>query len=123
MTYKRLTKWSDVGTLHIFDFCGQEVPLSEATALDIDQIAGRLADLEDKIEDGKLIENSWWDHIQEEFGRYFSKNQELRMKIAELKEIISHEHTKQMEWFAMAGKYKTENMTLKNKLKKYEGRQ
>lgn len=54
MSYKRLTKWSETGTLHVFDFCNKEVSLYEVTALDIDQIAGRLADLEDKIESGEL---------------------------------------------------------------------
>ena len=54
MSYKRLTKWSEVGTLHVFDFCGKEVSLFEVTALDIYQIAGRLAELEDKIESGEI---------------------------------------------------------------------
>ena len=64
MSYKRLTKWSDVGTLHIFDFCGQEVPLSEATALNHDCIAGGLAFLEDKIESGDLVDrNEYLDRL------------------------------------------------------------
>lgn len=58
MPYKRLTKWSEVGTLHVFDFCNKEVTLTEVTALDIDQIAGRLAALEDKIESGDLVDRA-----------------------------------------------------------------
>lgn len=54
--YKRLTKWSDLGTLHIFDINGKEIPLCEATPLDFDNLAGRLADLEDKIESGELCD-------------------------------------------------------------------
>lgn len=54
--YKRLTKWSDLGILHIFDFDGKEISLYEATSLDFDNLAGRLADLEDKIESGELCD-------------------------------------------------------------------
>lgn len=52
--YKRLTKWSKLGTLHVFGFNGEEISLSEVSALDVDNLAGRLAELEDKIESGEL---------------------------------------------------------------------
>lgn len=54
--YKRLTKWSNLGTLHIFDINGKEIPLCEATPLDFDNLAGRLTSLEDKIESGELCD-------------------------------------------------------------------
>ena len=54
MEYKRLTKLSDLGTLHALDFNGEEQPLCELTALDIDVLIGRLYELENKIESGEL---------------------------------------------------------------------
>ena len=54
MEYKRLTKLSDLGTLHAMDFNGEEQPLCELTALDIDVLIGRLYELENKIESGEL---------------------------------------------------------------------
>ena len=54
MEYKRLTKMSDLGTLHALDFNGEEQPLCELTALDIDVLIGRLYELENKIESGEL---------------------------------------------------------------------
>lgn len=54
MEYKRLTKLSDMGTLHALDFNGEEQPLCELTALDIDVLIGRLYELENKIESGEL---------------------------------------------------------------------
>ena len=54
MEYKRLTKLSDLGTLHALDFNGEEQPLCELTALDIDVLIGRLYELENKIENGEL---------------------------------------------------------------------
>lgn len=56
MEYKRLTKLSDLGTLHALDFNGEEQPLCELTALDIDILIGRLYELENKIESGELVE-------------------------------------------------------------------
>ena len=53
--YKRLTKWSELGTLHVFDINGKEIPLYDVSPVDTDNLAGRLADLEDKIERGELI--------------------------------------------------------------------
>ena len=52
--YKRLTKMSDLGTLHALDFNGEEQPLCELTALDIDVLIRRLYELENKIESGEL---------------------------------------------------------------------
>lgn len=54
MEYKRLTKLSDLGTLHALDFNGEEQPLCELTALDIDVLTRRLYELENKIESGEL---------------------------------------------------------------------
>lgn len=54
MEYKRLTKLSDLGTLHALDFNGEEQPLCELTALDTDVLIGRLYELENKIESGEL---------------------------------------------------------------------
>ena len=55
MNYKRLTKLSDLGTLHAMDFNGEEQPLCELTALDIDVLIRRLYELENKIESGELV--------------------------------------------------------------------
>lgn len=54
MEYKRLTKMSDIGTLHALDFNEEEQPLCELTALDTDVLIGRLYELENKIESGEL---------------------------------------------------------------------
>ena len=54
MEYKRLTKLGDLGTLHALDFNGEEQPLCELTALDIDVLIRRLYELENKIESGEL---------------------------------------------------------------------
>ncbi len=54
MEYKRLTKLSDLGTLHALDFNGEEQPLCELTSLDIDVLIGRLYELENKIESGEM---------------------------------------------------------------------
>lgn len=54
MEYKRMTKLSDLGTLHALDFNGEEHPLCELTALDTDVLIGRLYELENKIESGEL---------------------------------------------------------------------
>lgn len=54
MSYQRLTKLSDLGTLHALDFNGEEKPLCELTALDTDVLVRRLYELENKIESGEL---------------------------------------------------------------------
>lgn len=56
--YKRLTKWSELGTLHVFDINGKEIPLCDVSPIDSDSLAGRLADLEDKIERGELVDRN-----------------------------------------------------------------
>lgn len=62
--YKRLTKWSDLGTLHVFDFVGKEIPLCDISPMDSDNLVGRLAELEDKIESGELVDrNEYLDHL------------------------------------------------------------
>ena len=45
---------SDLGTLHALDLNGEEQPLCELTALDIDVLIRRLYELENKIESGEL---------------------------------------------------------------------
>lgn len=54
MEYKRMTKLSDLGTLHALDFNGEEQPLCELTAIDTDILIRRLYELENKIESGEL---------------------------------------------------------------------
>ena len=54
MKYKRMTKHSDLGTLHACDINGDEQPLCELTVLDTDNLIGSLCELEDKIESGEL---------------------------------------------------------------------
>lgn len=54
MSYQRMTKLSDLGTLHALDFNGEEQPLGELTALDTDVLIRRLYELENKIESGEL---------------------------------------------------------------------
>ena len=54
MKYARLTKMSEIGTLHALDINGEEQPLCELTALDTDILIGRLYELENKIESGEL---------------------------------------------------------------------
>lgn len=56
MKYQRMTKHSDLGTLHADDINGNEQPLCELTALDTDNLIGHLCELEDKIESGELCE-------------------------------------------------------------------
>ena len=56
MEYKRLTKLSDLGTLHALDFNGEEQSLCELTALDVDVLIRRLYELENKIESGELAD-------------------------------------------------------------------
>ena len=54
MNYQRLTRMSDLGTLHAFDINGEEQPLCELTAIDTDILIRRLYELENKIESGEL---------------------------------------------------------------------
>lgn len=80
MEYKRMTKLSDLGTLHALDFNGEEQPLCELTALDTDVLIRRLYELENKIESGELgdvkelkqelKEQKYWREVAE---RAFSK--------------------------------------------------
>ena len=56
MKYERLTKWSELGTLHVFDINGKEIPLCDVSPISTDNLIGRLAELEDKIERGELVE-------------------------------------------------------------------
>lgn len=145
MFYKRLTKWSEVGTLHVFNFCDKEVTLSEVTALDIDQIAGRLAELEDKIERGELVDrNDYLDHlmstksvleltnkeldffvkhdakirgyVDEEIIRLRSENQRLKEEAEDQKSKVDHKHTTQTNWFQFAYYYKAELDRIRKRL-------
>lgn len=56
MKYQRMTKHSDLGTLHADDINGNEQPLCELTALDTDNLIGHLCELEDKIESSELCD-------------------------------------------------------------------
>lgn len=56
MKYTRLTKMSEMGTLHALDINGEEQPLCELTTLDTDILIGRLYELENKIESGELCD-------------------------------------------------------------------
>lgn len=56
--YKRLTKWSKLGTLHVFGFNGEEISLSDVSALDVHHLVHRLVVLEDKIECGELVDTN-----------------------------------------------------------------
>ena len=56
MKYQRMTKHSDLGTLHACDINGDEQPLCELTILDTDNLIGHLCKLEDKIESGELCD-------------------------------------------------------------------
>ena len=137
MFYKRLTKWSEAGTLHVFDFCGKEITLYEVTALDIDQIAGRLAELEDKIESGELVDrNDYLDHLMstksvceltnkeidffvkhnarirkfmsDDLARLVAENQQLKEEATKTKSVIEHKHSSITEWYRIACYYKRE---------------
>lgn len=70
MEYKRLTKLSDLGTLHALDFNGEEQPLCELTALDTDVLIGRLYELENKIESGELCDR---EEVEKETARKILK--------------------------------------------------
>lgn len=71
--YKRLTKWSELGALHILDFVGKEIPLCDISPIDRDNLAGRLAELEDKIEKGELI-STVQDEQSEQETAFFLKH-------------------------------------------------
>lgn len=115
MTYKRLTKWSEVGTLHVFDFCDKEVPLSEVSALDIDQIAGRLAKLEDKIESGELVDrNEYLVHLMSAKSLLELTNEEIDffvMHNTKIRKYVDEEITR----------LRTENKRMKKQLEKIKG--
>ena len=98
----------------------------------------RLAELEDKIERGELVDrNEYLDRLMAakdisgmtdkeieffakhnarvrenadaEIARLTAENQRLREEAAEQKSIAEHEHATQMEWFQIACDYKAEN--------------
>lgn len=48
-----------------------------------------------------------------EVDRLTAENQRLKEEAAEQKSIAAHEHATQMEWFSIAGDYKTENAELR----------
>lgn len=86
--YKRLTKWSKLGTLHVFDINGKEIPLCDVSPLDTGNLAGRLADLEDKIESGEI------DYVTDrgkEIARLTAENENLQKEIRELKKLRSRQ--------------------------------
>lgn len=85
MKYQRMTKHSDLGTLHADDINGNEQPLCELTALDTDNLIGCLCELEDKIESGELISTKEVGDTEIEF--FVKHNDKVRKEAA--KDIFS----------------------------------
>lgn len=85
MKYQRMTKHSDLGTLHACDINGDEQPLCELTAVDTDNLIGRLCELEDKIESGELISTKEVGDTEIEF--FVKHNDKVRKEAA--KDILS----------------------------------
>lgn len=81
MKYQRMTKHSDLGTLHADDINGNEQPLCELTALDTDNLIGRLCELEDKIESGELISTKEVGDTEIEF--FVNHNESVRKNTAQ----------------------------------------
>ena len=81
MKYQRMTKHSDLGTLHADDINGNEQPLCELTALDTDNLIGRLCELEDKIESGELIHTKEVGDTEIEF--FVKHNEDVRKNTAQ----------------------------------------
>lgn len=81
MKYQRMTKHSDLGTLHAYDINGNEQPLCELTALDTDNLIGRLCELEDKIESGELISTKEVGDTEIEF--FVNHNERVRKNTAQ----------------------------------------
>ena len=106
--YKRLTKWSKLGTLHVFGFNGEEISLSDVSALDVDNLAGRLAELEDKIESGEIGNVSEYKHkaevaeragkiIQRDMARVFDvSNPNIRELIANIWDLAKKQAEKEI---------------------------
>lgn len=76
--YRRLTKWSELGTLHVFDINGKEIPLYDVSPVDTDNLAGRLADFEDKIERGEFISTVQSERGEQEIAFFVKHNAEVR---------------------------------------------
>lgn len=85
MKYQRMTKHSDLGTLHAYDINGNEQPLCELTAVDTDNLIGHLCKLEDKIESGELISTKEVEYTEIEF--FVKHNEGVRKNTA--KDIFS----------------------------------
>ena len=85
MKNQRMTKHSDLGTLHAYDINGNEQPLCELTAVDTDNLIGRLCELEDKIESGELISTKEVGDTEIEF--FVKHNDKVRKEAA--KDILS----------------------------------
>lgn len=99
MKYERLTRHSDLGTLHACDINGKEQPLCELTAVDTDILIGRLCILEDKIENGEI------DYVSDkdaEIVRLTDENAELRARLekaVELENKINNGELVDAIWF------------------------
>ena len=87
--YKRLTKWSELGTLHIFDFNGKEISLYDVTSLDCDNLAGRLSELEDKIESGELCDGAQLEQVKKDRDKYKHRAEVADIVISELRAKLS----------------------------------
>lgn len=87
--YKKLTKWSKSGTLHVIDFNGKEIPLDDVSVFDIYNIAHKLSLFENKIESGELIDlnelttaETTSDLTEKEIEFFIKHNEKVRKETA-----------------------------------------
>ena len=78
MKYERMTRHSDLGTLHACDMNGKEQPLCELTAIDTDILIGCLCILEDKIESGEIISTVQDEQSEQEIEFFAEHNAAVR---------------------------------------------
>ena len=75
---------SELGTLHVFDINGKEITLYDVSALATDNLAGRLADLEEKIECGEI---DYVAYKGKEIARLTAENAELRATLSKMETV------------------------------------
>ena len=116
MFYKRLTKRGENYTIY-FDINDHEILLSEATALDLELLAGHLAFLEDKIESGDLVDrNEYLDHLM-------SAKTLLELTDKEIEFFVKHNAKIRKYIDEDMGRLTTENAALRKQLEEMRGRQ
>lgn len=93
--YKRLTKWSELGTLHVFDITGKEIPLCDMSPIDTDNLAGRLAYLEEKIECGEI---DYVAYKGKEIARLTAENDKLQKRLDNAVELPCIEPMTTWDW-------------------------